>query len=416
MSTTANAAGYDLPYVICIDNGTSQFVYLSSSPARVTSTSKNNTGTSTSNIETIAIEPTASVVQLVYNTSFEQWQTRKILSTSSFTSALYILGTSTMITSSSGSSGSGTGGSGTSANYTAFSLYGTYSGSGLSVITNASWNSTEKAWVGSYSNDLTQLPQGLTVDAIRDIINEQINTQTAAGQTAQTVINNTTTQYNLYLAGDIDSATMQQTVTSNIDTLSDLTPSTLLDAMQINNGLTYNQTIQDQLLNTASGNVQSMINGYQTTINNAITNYQNGTTSQKDTVNIINQAITNLNNMIINGTAKTTADVNAVNAAINAANANLDSVTGYKDLSQDVSDKSQQSDAEELELLDEMVTEMQKEEIEQPFENQQTMQDAQTVRDSISDIWINKYMIALTSMFAMLVIPCIILRTHYRMM
>lgn len=414
MSTTVDAAGYDLPYVICIDNGTSQFVYLSSSPARVTSTSKNNTGTSTSNIETIAIEPTASVVQLVYNTSFAQWQTRKILSTSSFTSALYILGTSTMITSSSGSSGGDVGGSGSSADYKAFSLYGTYSGSSLSVITNASWNSTEKSWVGSYSNDLTQLPQGLTEDVIRDIINEQLNTQTAAGQTAQTVINNTTNQYNLYLSGDIDSETMQQNVTSNIDTLSDLTPSTLLDAMQINNGLTYNQTIQDQLLNTASGNVQSMINGYQNTINDAITNYQNGTTSQKDTVNIINQAITNLNNMIINGTAKTTADVNAVNAAINAANANLDSVTGYKDLSKDSSEKAQQSDQAELDYLEELTAETTST-VEQlaPSKNFTSGQtgEAQEVLDLI---WENEFVKRLLPMCAGFMVVCVVLGIRYK--
>lgn len=203
-------------------------------------------------------------------------------------------------------------------------------------------------------SDTITIPESVDVE---ELINESLNTQTEAGQAAQTVINNTTNQYNLYLAGDIDSETMQSYVTSNIDTLSDLTPSTLLDAMQINNGLTYNQTIQDQLLNTASGNVQSMITGYISTINTAVLNYQSGTTSQADAVTIIQQQINNLNQLITNGTATTTADINAVNAAINAANGSLDSVTGYSDVSQEASDKSQASDAEELAFLDELEAE-----------------------------------------------------------
>ena len=414
MSTTANAAGYDLPYVICIDNGTSQFVYLSSSPARVTSTSKNNTGTSTSNIETIAIEPTASVVQLVYNTSFEQWQTRKILSTSSFTSALYILGTSTMITSSSGSSGSGTGGSGTSANYTAFSLYGTYSGSGLSVITNASWNSTEKAWVGSYSNDLTQLPQGLTEDAIRDIINEQLNTQTAAGQTAQTVINNTTTQYNLYLAGDIDSTTMQQTVTSNIDTLSDLTPSTLLDAMQINNGLTYNQTIQDQLLNTSSDTTQATLKSFMSTVNSIYNEYITGERNQESATSNIRQIMGYISNRIANGEIKTTADLEAANAVLTTMQAHLDAITGYKDLSQDASDKSQQSDQEELDYLDELTAETTAT-VEQiaPSKNFTTGQTGEA-QEVLNLIWENEFVKRLLPMCAGFMVVCVVLGIRYK--
>ncbi len=276
-------------------------------------------------------------------------------------------------------------------------------------------NLRTKTVVGSDSgvtvSDNITLPEPIDVE---ELINESLNTQTEAGQIAQTIINNTTNQYNLYLSGDIDSATMQQNVTINIDTLSDLTPSTLLDAMQINNGLTYNQTIQDKLLNTASGNVQTMINGYQNTINNAITNYQNGTTSQQDTVKIINQAITNLNNMIINGIASTTADVNAVNAAINAANANLDSVTGYKDVSQEASDKSQASDQAELDYLDDLTAETTAtvEEIapSQNFTGSQTG-EAQQV---LEIVWENEFVKRLLPMCAGFMVVCVVLGIRYK--
>lgn len=275
-------------------------------------------------------------------------------------------------------------------------------------------NSAEINILGSYSEDLNSLPHGITEAEVRIIIDEQLNTSTESGQTAQTIINNTTTQYNLYLSGDIDSKTMLENVDENIDTLSDLTPSTLLDAMQINNGLTYNQTIQDQLLNTTSGNVQTMINGYQNTINNAINNYQNGTTSQQDTVNVINQTITNLNNLIINGTAKTTADINAVNAAINSANANLDSVTGYKDLSQEVSEKVQQSDQEELDYLDELEAEttstIEQLAPSQNFTGGQTG-DAQEVLDLV---WENEFVKRLLPMCAGFMVVCVVLGIRYK--
>ena len=275
-------------------------------------------------------------------------------------------------------------------------------------------NSAEINILGSYSEDLNSLPHGITEADLRIIIDEQLNTSTESGQTAQTIINNTTTQYNLYLSGDIDSKTMLENVDENIDTLSDLTPSTLLDAMQINNGLTYSQTIQDQLLNTTSVNVQSMINGYTNTITNAVNNYKSGAVNQADTVTIIQQTITNLNNLITNGTAKTTADIAAVNAAINAANSSMDSVTGYKDLDTEVSDKVQQSDEEEIEYLEELTSEATSTITDiapsQNFTASQTG-DAQEVMDLI---WENEFVKRLLPMCAGFMVVCVVLGIRYK--
>lgn len=399
MSTTVKAAAYDLPYIIAFDGK----VFISDGIFVLISNTSNAT-TVFGNLKYLRAVNCSVVLELKYNTSLQQWQTDDIKDPTTTSTAAYRYGTSTKYTS--------------STKYVTVDS-GTSSGpdeywKAKNIVTNVPWNNYEKSAVGSYSNDLTQLPQGLTESAIRDIIDQQLNTSTTSGQTAQTIINNTTNQYNLYLSGNIDSATMQQNVRSNIDTLSDLTPGTLLDAMQINNGLTYNQTIQDQLLNTASGNVQTMINGYQNTINNAITNYQNGTTNQQDTVNTINQTITNLNNLIINGTANTTADINAVNAAINSANANLDSVTGYKDLSQEVSEKVQQSDQEELDYLEELEAEttstIEQLAPSQNFTGGQTG-DAQEVLDLV---WENEFVKRLLPMCAGFMVVCVVLGIRYK--
>lgn len=394
VSTTVDAADYEMPYIIRIIDSTAgtDRIYVSDGafyPIR-------GAGSGTNGIDAMN---GSNCVEIAYSTVLDAWETVEIKAFTSHSQTWYDWSRETTFFTGRQS-------------YANISSNTTYSD--LQVYTNCSWPSGSTSKLKKYSNDLSSLPQGLTEDVIRDIIDEQLNTQTAAGQTAQTIINNTTNQYNLYLAGDIDSTTMQQNVKSNIDTLSDLTPSTLLDAMQINNGLTYNQTIQDQLLNTASGNVQTMINGYQNTINSAITNYQNGTTSQQDTVNIINQAITNLNNMIINGTASTTADVNAVNAAINAANANLDSVTGYKDVSQEASDKSQKSDQAELDYLEELTAETTST-VEQlaPSKNFTSGQtgEAQEVLDLI---WENEFVKRLLPMCAGFMVVCVVLGIRYK--
>lgn len=399
--TTVDAASYDIPYVVAITDADGVTKVYASDGQCVVLASRSNT-TVQRYITDFGIISATYVLELVYSPDLLDWVVKSINIPATLDGTNYRFGTSVKYTTD------------TPFFDIADPVASTTPYADYSIITNSPLNSAEISAFGSYSDDLSLLPHGLTTGEVRDIIDEQLNTTTASGQTAQTIINNTTNQYNLYLSGDIDSTTMQQNVKSNIDTLSELTPNTLLDAMQINNGLTYNQTIQEQLLNTASGNVQTMINGYQNTINNAITNYQNGTTSQKDTVTTINQTITNLNNLIINGTAKTTADINAVNAAINSANANLDSVTGYKDLSQQVSEKVQQSDQEELDYLDELEAETTSTIAQlapsQNFTGGQTG-DAQEVLELV---WENEFVKRLLPMCAGFMVVCVVLGIRYK--
>ena len=401
MSITVNAASYDYPYIACrTDSSGKSVIYLSQDPIHVYVSQSRVNNYDSPYYYYIGHITSRNVIRLIYNEPLSQWQTESILTPGS-SNNLYLIGERTafnnpsFVNVKSGLYGS--------------SIYQIYS-----IITNSAMSSLEQSAFTSFSTDLTQLPQGITEDAIRDIINEQLNTMSSAGQTAQTVINSTTNQYNHYLSGDINSATMQQNVTNNIDTLSSLSPSTLLDAMQINNGLTYNQSIQDQLLNTASGNVQSMINGYTNTITNAVNNYTSGAVNQADTVTIIRQTITNLNNLITNGTATTTADIAAVNAAINAANSSMDSVTGYKDLDTDVSEKVQQSDEEEIEYLEELTADATSTITDiapsQNFTASQTG-DAQEVMDLI---WENEFVKRLLPMCAGFMVVCVVLGIRYK--
>lgn len=343
------------------------------------------------------------VLCLEYSDTLSSWLCSSTLSPSSGTKTLYRFGTSTAKSSS----------------YQRVTLNSyTSAGQPTKVVTNYSgWNSAEKSYAQNYSTDVSQLPHGLDESTVQDIVSEQLNTQTATGTTAATIINNTTTQYNLYLSGDVSSEEMQSYVSSNLDTLSDLsttTGNTLSDLMQINNAITYNQAIQDQLLNTASGNVQSMITGYTNTINTAVSNYQSGATSQADTVTIIQQQINNLNQLITNGTATTTADINAVNAAINAANGSLDSVTGYQDVDHEVSQKSQDSDQAELDYLDELTAETTAtvEEI-APSQNFSASQASETM-EVLDLVWENDFVKKLLPLCAGFMVICVVLGIKYK--
>lgn len=278
------------------------------------------------------------IYPIAYSTAVNDWVSLQVTWNDSTIKRAYIYGTSTQV----------------SAGVVPLYIYigpenfGTLSN--FYIITNASLSAKEQSLFYAYSNDLSQLPQGLTEEKVQDIINESLNNTTEAGQQANTIINNTTNQYNLYLSGSTSKETMLQNVENNIDTLSNLTPSTILDAMSINNGLTYNQTIQDKLLNTTSSNISSQITGKINQANQTFQNYSEGTTTQTEAVTQINQYITQLTNLI---TAETpTADIEAINTAINTINGIKDSVTSHSDLDNSVSESAQQSDQEELEYLE----------------------------------------------------------------
>lgn len=282
------------------------------------------------------------------------------------------------------------------------------------IYTNVSWGTISQSYVQSYSNDLSQLPQSLTESDVQDIIDQQINTQTSSGQAAQTIINNTTIQYNSYQAGDISSAEMQQNVTDNINALNDLTPSTLLDAMQINNGLTYNQSIQDQLLNTASPDLINEIASYMREAQNLFNSYRRGEVDQKSVMDRFSNINRFLSRNTYEGGYTSTADLELINMAINTINNYTEQIASFKDIAQDSSDKSQQSDQAELDYLDELTAETTAT-VEQiaPSKNFTSGQtgEAQEVLDLI---WENEFVKRLLPMCAGFMVVCVVLGIRYK--
>lgn len=339
MSTTIKAAPVRFTYITYLLNLNSgaEYCFVSNDEPHVYASSKN--ATSASQVYGLGVfEP--NIYPIAYSTAVNDWVSLQIIRNESTLKRAYIFGNSTQV----------------SAGIVPLYIYvgpeqSAYEVlSDFYVITNANLSTKEQSLFGAYSNDLTQLPQGLTQERVEELINESLNTTTEAGQQANTIINNTTNQYNLYLSGSTSKETMLQNIERNIDTLSELTPSTLLDAMSINNGLTYNQTIQDKLLNTTSSNIASQITGKINQANQTFQSYSEGSTTQTEAVTQINQYITQLTNLI---TAETpTADIEAINTAINTINGIKDSVTSHSDLDNSVSESAQQSDQEELEYLE----------------------------------------------------------------
>lgn len=91
----------------------------------------------------------------------------------------------------------------------------------------------------------------LTIDDINNAINNSLNTTTQTTVTVNNIINNTTNVYNQYKAGDISYTDLVYNINNNVNQLNDLNTAegnTLADLISINNGLTYNQIIQDTAL------------------------------------------------------------------------------------------------------------------------------------------------------------------------
>ena len=91
----------------------------------------------------------------------------------------------------------------------------------------------------------------LTIDDVNEAINNSLNSTTNTTLTVNNIVNNTTNVYNQYKAGDITYTDLIYNINNNVNQLNELTQvsgNTLADLIAINNGLTYNQIIQDTAL------------------------------------------------------------------------------------------------------------------------------------------------------------------------
>ena len=231
--------------------------------------------------------------------------------------------------------------------------------------------------------------------------------------------------YQNYKEGSLSAQSLQVSVNNTVDTLNTLnnkSGNTLADLIAVNNGLTYAQTVQDKInadeiiaTQTVTSTIQLNINGYINQANTAYNDFTSGTKTQSEAIEVIQQQIINLNNIITSGQAQTAADVAAVNAAINTVQNTSNSVHNYSELDKTVSDKSQQSDEEELNYIDglqsETTSSLEDLSISKSIDNS----DTNEAKNIFSIVWENKAVQMFLPIAACFMIISIVLGSKYKL-
>ena len=295
------------------------------------------------------------------------------------------------------------------------------------LYSNYNITSDEKSVLGGFSTNFNELnlPAGITEETILNIVNESLNKTTQTTTQAQTAQGSLSADYQSYQNGSLSPQSLQVSVDNTVQTLNNIRDNqgnTLADLMAINNGLTYAQTVQDKInadeiiaTQTVTSTVQLNINGYINQANNAYNDFTSGIKTQSETIEVIQQQIINLNNIITSGQAKTSADVAAVNAAINTVQNTSNSVHNYAELDKTVSDKSQQSDNEELNYITNLQEETTSSLEELSISNSINSSDSDEAKNIFSIVWENKAVQMFLPIAACFMIISIVLGAKYKL-
>lgn len=402
MSTTAEAADtYNLPYILY--DAYSHEVYVSSHPIHVYK--ELSSDTEAKGIAVLSMSRTVSqdmyLIRLMYSDALSQWVAEGV---ENFVSVpqqdgVFILGTS-----------------GSSNQYSGYiAVYGKTNLSRRQIYTNVEWNNTEKSTVELYSNDITQLPQGLTESAIQTIINQQLNTQTSSGNTAESLTSNTEVVYREYQEGTRTREEVQVLLEVYRDELSSLNPSTLLDAIQINNALTYNQTIQQIITSTTSTEVQEAIMEYLQEAVLIYLNWQEQEITLPDAMNAMEYPLGVLAGMLVTGDATTQADISAVNTALNFVQSLCENMSGSQDLNPNVSEELQKSDIDELLYLEQLLINSGEQTVNDISPSKSFTQAQKNETKQLMDIiWQNEFIKRLIPLCAGFMVVCVALGVKYK--
>lgn len=297
----------------------------------------------------------------------------------------------------------------------------------VTLYSNYNISATEKTAIKYFSQNFDELnlPEGITEDTILNIVNESINRTTQTTIQAQDIQSNLSSDYQSYKDGNISTQTLQVSVNNTVDALNTLNSqsgNTLADLIAVNNGLTYAQTVQDKInadeiiaTQTVTSTVQLNINGYINQANTAYNDFTSGNKTQSEAIEVIQQQIINLNNIITSGQAKTAADVAAVNAAINTVQNTSNSVHNYTELDKTISDKSQQSDQEELNYITNLQEETTSSLEELSISNSINSSDSNEAKNIFSIVWENKAVQMFLPIAACFMIISIVLGAKYKL-
>lgn len=247
------------------------------------------------------------------------------------------------------------------------------------------------AWDLSATDYTTTVPSGMpeiVIDdidsAIKGVLNDTTQTTTTANQ-IQVDVSNSYTQYQ---NGGITSEQMQQAIDSAIlqlNTLNSNSSNTLADLMAIQNALTYAQTVQDELLLRPSSTIITNVQNVLQNVTTLVQQYQSGTVPQVQAMQELRGYVYQLSQLLAGNPS--VSDVEAINTGINTVNNFIDVISNATELDKDVSSKSQQSDAEELDYLNSLETTST---IQDLSPSQQMQTQASNVQPLLSVIWDNE--------------------------
>lgn len=258
-----------------------------------------------------------------------------------------------------------------------------------------------------------------------------MNATTGVTTSAENIQNQVTNAYVNYSNGSITLTQLQSTIdslASQLQALNNNSSATLADKIAINNAQLQVQIVQDAANNDeVSGQLKeiynnqeltpsckSRVNTYQNRINTIYNNFTSGSITQSEAITQVRNYITDCHYYIAQATSQ--ADIDAYNAVINAATGSIESISNYKELDKSVSDNQVASDEEEIEFLNEMISVMQDQTVENKMEDQRIAGQAGDINSILEPIWNNKYMTYLVGVSGVLILACIVLHTKYRML
>lgn len=287
------------------------------------------------------------------------------------------------------------------------------------------WQSGISLCLYPVRDELTTLPTGfptLEFESLEAALSKTSSTTNSALNIQSSVGSSFTNYQN----GTIDLAALEaelQSALSQLETLAQASGNTLSDQIAVNNAITYTQTIQ-QITNTeniietqtVTPALITLLNQRRATASNAVADFYSKAKTQSETISALKDLSNSVTYLITNGSYKNIADISAINAVLDFINTSINEVQSYKELDPDVSEKSQASDAEELELLNELVSVMQDQTIENKLQDQQIAGKSSNINSILEPVWNNKYFTYLVGTCGVLIIACIILRTRYRML
>lgn len=398
VSTTVDAAEIDeLPYIMVLEDTRLNltWVYAASAPIRIISESGL---ASSSYILDFGVLGGYSLVQLAYNDELKTWNTTGIMDAVDIgVNYYYIYGESTPYTSG-----------------FVFWCDTEFQTGVFNVTTNYALNSNEQSVLAGYSNDMSSLPAGLTESDIHDIIDQQLNTQTRSGEIAEALNTQTQTVYAEYQSGVRTREEMQLLLDFYAEELSSLEPTTLLDAMQINNALTYNQTIQQIITSTSSTTVQEYI---LETLEPAISTFmqwQQGVLPLPDAMVEMEVPLANLALALVDGTAKTAADISAINTAMTFVQTLCENMSGSQDIDQSISEELQLSDARELDYFEYLKADAEKTISDIAPSKNFTQTQKNDAKELLDVIWENEFVKRLVPLCAGFMVVCVALGVKYK--